>query len=141
MAMQKPDVIEFFAFLDEELLNQPEYEEIKMMTSKALSMCTPLELVTVLNIFSMGLGIAKEKQWNESSKEEVGSEEVDKMNDCTIGTQKVAVRHKTMQSERLLEIVESLRDQFNKALNDMKLIDEEVRKTQHLVNSKEVASA
>ncbi len=139
--MQKPDVIEFFAFLDEELLNQPEYEEIKMMTSKALSMCTPLELVTVLNIFSMGLGIAKEKQWNESSKEEVGSEEVDKMNDCTIGTQKVAVRHKTMQSERLLEIVESLRDQFNKALNDMKLIDEEVRKTQHLVNSKEVASA
>tara|TARA_R100001509_G_scaffold779_3_gene819 strand:- start:12310 stop:12735 length:426 start_codon:yes stop_codon:yes gene_type:complete len=141
MAMQKPDVIEFFAFLDEELLNQPEYEEIKMMTSKALSMCTPLELVTVLNIFSMGLGIAKEKQWNESSREEVGSEEVDKMNDCTIGTQKVAVRHKTMQSERLLEIVESLRDQFNKALNDMKLIDEEVRKTQHLVNSKEVASA
>jgi hypothetical protein len=141
MAMQKPDVIEFFAFLDEELLNQPEYEEIKMMTSKALSMCTPLELVTVLNIFSMGLGIAKEKQWNESSKEEVGSEEVDKMNDCTIGTQKVAVRHKTMQSERLLEIVESLRDQLNKALNDMKLIDEEVRKTQHLVNSKEVASA
>ncbi len=139
--MQKPDVIEFFAFLDEELLNQPEYEEIKMMTSKALSMCTPLELVTVLNIFSMGLGIAKEKQWNESSREEVGSEEVDKMNDCTIGTQKVAVRHKTMQSERLLEIVESLRDQFNKALNDMKLIDEEVRKTQHLVNSKEVASA
>ena len=141
MAMQKPDVIEFFAFLDEELLNQPEYEEIKMMTSKALSMCTPLELVTVLNIFSMGLGIAKEKQWNESSREEVGSEEVDKMNDCTIGTQKVAVRHKTMQSERLLEIVESLRDQLNKALNDMKLIDEEVRKTQHLVNSKEVASA
>ena len=141
MAMQKPDVIEFFAFLDEELLNQPEYEEIKMMTSKALSMCTPLELVTVLNIFSMGLGIAKEKQWNESSREEVGSEEVDQMNDCTIGTQKVAVRHKTMQSERLLEIVESLRDQFNKALNDMKLIDEEVRKTQHLVNSKEVASA
>ena len=141
MAMQKPDSIEFFAFLDEELLKRPEYEEIKMMTSKALSMCTHLELITVLNIFSMGLGLEKEKQWNESSKEEVGSEQVDKMNDCTIGTQKVAVKHKTMQSERLLNIVESLRDEFDKALNDMKLIDAEVNSTKHLVNSKEVASA
>ena len=134
MATQKPDSIEFFAFLDEDIHQQPEWQEIKEMTSKALSMCTPLELVSVLNIFAVGLGLAKEKQWNESTQEDMGSGEID-------NTVKTRVKHKDLPSERLIEIAESIRDNFSKAVHDMKLIDAEVNSTKHLVNSKEVASA
>lgn len=134
MAIQKPDSIEFFAFLDEDIHQQPEWQEIKEMTSKALSMCTPLELVSVLNIFAVGLGLAKEKQWNESVQEDMGS-------GPTVDTVKTRVRHKDCPSDRLIEITESIRDNFSKAVKDMKLIDAQVNSTKDLVNSKEVASA
>ena len=102
MAIQKPDSIEFFAFLDEDIHQQPEWQEIKEMTSKALSMCTPLELVSVLNIFAVGLGLAKEKQWNESVQEDMGS-------GPTVDTVKQEFDTKTVRlidSSRLLKVSE-----------------------------------
>ena len=132
MAIQKPDSIEFFAFLDEDIHQQPEWQEIKEMTSKALSMCTPLELVSVLNIFAVGLGLAKEKQWNESVQEDMGS-------GPTVDTVKQEFDIKTVRLIDI-EITESIRDNFSKAVKDMKLIDAQVNSTKDLVNSKEASA-
>lgn len=144
---QKKDSIEFFNFTDDQLMQSREWEEVKFMLSKALSMCTPIELMTVLNVFAVAIGKTKEEQWEKARISEVDKDYANKsLNKESVHTKKVGIRHTDSQSDRIIELVTACVKEFTTSLSMIQQIDKDYNAMSEdnvlsKINTKEVASA